>query len=177
MTMGTETIAMDEKPKKKAPGNGRGTGRKPGSKNILTGQNKRDIREFFQTLTIDSMRWRTNVKKQLESGDDGTQLRYWSDLALKYGFGLPGKMEVTGEKRQSLYFVTTTGLPPFHPLMDNMKEQTDRMIQQAKDEARLQLEAPKDPVVIDVTKGDSDEVPETLEVVNPLPPEDPSAYR
>jgi hypothetical protein len=168
--MDTE-IAMDENKPKKAPGNGRGTGRKPGSKNILTGQNKRDIREFFQTLTIDSMHWRRNVKKQLESGDDGTQLRYWSDLALKYGFGVPGKMPVEGEKRKSLYFVTTTGLYPWSPEMDNMAEQTSRMIQQGKAEDELRALEAKKPETIEAAADKDSEVPEDLEVVQE-PPQD-----
>jgi hypothetical protein len=147
-----------------------GLGRKPGSKNILSGQNKRDIKEFFQTLTIDSMRWRTNVKKQLESADDGTQLRHWSDLALRYGFGVPAKMQVEGAKQKSLYFVTTTGLYPWQ--MDNMKEQTDRMIQQGKAEDELRALEAKKPETIEADKADRDsEVPEDLEVVQE-PPQD-----
>lgn len=90
------------------------------------------------------------------------------------GYGQPKHVMESGDvQRQSLVFL---GIKPWEN--DNMKEQTDRMIQQKADEERVRaLEAAKPSVVIDVTKGDSDEVPETLEVVNPLPPEDPSAYR
>jgi len=56
-----------------------------------------------------------------------------------------------------------------------MRHITDRMIQQGKDEERLKLEAPKPAeVIIDATKGDTDA--ESLEIVQPPPADDPSAF-
>jgi hypothetical protein len=57
-------IMADEK-KKPAKGTV-GGGRKHGQKNLSVGETKREIKTFFQSLTIDSMRWRKNVKMHLE---------------------------------------------------------------------------------------------------------------
>jgi len=81
-------------------------------------------------------------------------------------------MQVDGEKRKSLVFVTTSGLYPWDERMDNMKSQTDAMLAQGKAEERLQLEAAKKPEAVDADKTDRDsEVPESLELVEP-PPQD-----
>jgi hypothetical protein len=137
--MGTETI-VDEK--KKIPGSGRGTGRKLGCKNVLAPAAKQSMAQFFESLTADNYRWRTRVKRILD-GERGTteqEFHKWSLLALDRYRGTSAKHQPEGEKRQSLYFVTTTGLYSWQ--MDNMKEQTDRMIQQGKDEARSIVDQP-----------------------------------
>jgi hypothetical protein len=171
MTMGTETI-VDEK--KKTPGTGRGTGRRPGSKNKISTEVKQNVAEFFKTCTIESLRWRTNMRRKLEMAADSAEFIQLSRLALSYSPGLPVKMQVDGEKRKSLVFVTTSGLYPWDERMDNMKSQTDAMLAQGKAEERLQLEAAKKPVAVDADKTDRDsEVPEALELVEPPPgPED-----
>ncbi len=56
-----------DKEKAKPPKGTVGGGRAPGQKNLSVGETKREIKAFFQELTIDSMRWRKNVKMHLET--------------------------------------------------------------------------------------------------------------
>jgi len=104
----TETVMNEQK---KIPGTGRGTGRKPGSKNILTAETKRDIASFFKSLTTENVKWRQNVARQLTSGHNIQEFRFWSRIALEYGFGTPLKMQPAGTDRRSLNFITANGLP------------------------------------------------------------------
>jgi len=61
---------------------------------------------------------------------DSAEFIQLSRLALSYSPGLSVKMQVDGEKRKSLVFVTTSGLYPWDERMDNMKSQTDAMLAQ-----------------------------------------------
>ena len=147
---------------KKIPGTGRGTGRKLGSKNLVTGQAKRDVQEFFKTLTVDSLRWRQNVKRHLEMAHDAHEFRFWSRIALEYGFGTPAKMTPAVAERQGLFFVSSRGIPWRHdPLAQKEREMLEA---QARDDARdaeqRSLEAARPPA-----EGPDDEGGETLELV------------
>ncbi len=64
-------------------------GRAPGQKNLSVGETKKEIKAFFQELTIDSMRWRKNVKMHLEMAPDPREFRFWSTIALSYRFRSP----------------------------------------------------------------------------------------
>ena len=160
-----------EPTKKGPPGSGRGTGRKPGSKNKITAEVKQSVAEFFKACTIENLRWRTNIKRKLELAADSGEFIQLSRLALSYSPGLPAKMVPEGQKRESLVFVTTTGLLPWDERMDNMKPQTDAMLEGKKQEERLALEAAKKPEPVTAEKADNDsEAPvETLELVEPAP--------
>jgi len=71
---------MDEKVNKKPKGTV-GGGRKLGQKNLLSGEIKKDIRAFFQSLSIENMRWRTNVRRQLEVCSSASEYRFWTRTA------------------------------------------------------------------------------------------------
>jgi hypothetical protein len=170
-TVTTTEITMDEK--KKTPGTGRGAGRARGSKNVLTAEVKADIASFFKNLTIESMAWRRNVARHLEGAHDAKEFRFWSTIGLQYAFGTPTKMVPEGTKRESLIFLTTTGLAPWDERADSMKDITDRMLsEKAAEEKVLALEAKKPAGETAAADKDS-EAPETLELVEPAPsPED-----
>jgi hypothetical protein len=100
----------------------------------VTGQAKRDVQEFFKTLTVDSLRWRQNVKRHLEMAHDAHEFRFWSRIALEYGFGLPGKMQPAVAERQGLFFVSSRGIPWHHdPLA---QKEAEMLAAQALDDAR-----------------------------------------
>jgi hypothetical protein len=142
------------------------------------GETKREIKAFFQELTIDSMRWRQNVKRYLETAHDAREFRFWSTIALSYGFGTPTKLQSEGGAQKSLIFAMTHGFQPWDERVDPLRERAAAMIQaKAERERLLALEEAKveAPVVIDVTKGDSEEPAETLESVVP-PPEPPETF-
>src|SRR6266446_1973549 len=107
-----EIEIMDDKVNKKPKGTV-GGGRAPGQKNLSVGETKREIKAFFQELTIDSMRWRQNVKRHLETAYDAREFRFWSTIALSYRFGVPGKMADEGVQREQLIFATTHGYVPW----------------------------------------------------------------
>ena len=164
---------MDEKkanPKKGTVGGGRA----PGQKNLTVGETKREIKAFFQELTIDSMRWRQNVKRYLETAHDAREFRFWSTIALSYGFGTPTKMQSEGGAQKSLTFAMTHGYLPWAPEVDPMREQTTRMIK-AKEEREqlLALEEGKK-TVIEAKAAPDEPEGETLESVSP--PEPPDAF-
>jgi len=167
--MDTETITMDENKPKKIPGTGRGTGRAHGSKNLAVGEVKREIRAFFQELTIDSMRWRKNVRTHLEMAPDAREFRFWSTIALSYRFGVPGKMAPEGVERAPMIFATTHGYQSWDPRAPGaaeMNARSRRMIEAKAEEIKLQaIEAKGE--VIEVEKTADSEGPETLESVNP----------
>jgi len=83
---------MDTPTKKGPPGTGRGTGRKPGSKNKIATEVKQNIAQFFQSCTSENVRWRQNVKRKLETAAASQEFINLSRLALSYAHGLPGKM-------------------------------------------------------------------------------------
>lgn len=125
------------------------------------------------------MRWRQNVKHQLESGHSVAELRYWSEIALKYGFGLPGKMQTETTRRVSLVFATTDGKLPWEA-RTRMDDKTDAMIAAKEQEEKLLALEAKKPVVIDAKANTGDtsaEELESLETVVPPPADDPSAFR
>jgi hypothetical protein len=185
-----EIEIMDEKKAKPRKGTV-GGGRAIGQKNLVAPATKRSVSEIFRGMMgLDDEA--VEATGQINREGYGFRLR-WKEildgrrtpdpaytqvvrLSLAYGVGTPGKMEVESAKRKSLVFVSTTGLLPWDPRMDNMKEQTDRMLAQGKAEDELRaLETAKPAEVIDVTKGDTDV--ELLEVVTPPPADDPSAFR
>jgi hypothetical protein len=87
------------------------------------------------------------------------------------GFGRPIPMEPEKSTRQSLIFL---GISPWAPEMDNMAEQTSRMLAQSEADEKLRLEAKKPPVVIDAATKEGEG--ELLELVVP-PPELPELFR
>jgi hypothetical protein len=163
-------------------------GRKPGSLNRNTMIGKSVSETFRNWLGFDDeavartgvisqegYRARTRLKEMIDG--DRTPDPAWTNLlkvVMSYGYGVPGKMADSTQKRQSLVFVTTSGLYPWDERMDNLKPVTDRMIAEKEAEARLQLEAGKKPETIEAAADKADsEVPESLEVVDPPPsPED-----
>jgi hypothetical protein len=167
--MDTETITMDENKPKKIPGTGRGTGRAHGSKNLSVGETKREIKAFFQELTIDSMRWRQNVRRHLETAYDAREFRFWSTIALSYRFGVPGKMAEEVGQRPTVIFASTSSYLPFDsraPGAAEMNARSAAMNAAKEQELRMQaLEAKGE--VIEVEKTADTEVPETLESVDP----------
>ena len=153
------------KPKKGTVGGGRA----PGQKNLSVGETKREIKAFFQELTIDSMRWRKNVKMHLEQAPDPREFRFWSTIALSYRFGVPGKMAPEGVQREQLIFATTHGYVPWDsraPAAAEINARSARLITAKSEELKLQaIEAKSE--VIEVEKTADTEVPETLESVDP----------
>jgi len=159
---------VDEKKAKPRKGTV-GGGRAIGQKNILSGQVKQDIAQFFKNCTSESLRWRQNVRRVLTLAPDAVEFRYWSRIALEYGFGTPSKFTPEGERRESLVFVTTNGLYPWDDRADSMKSITDRTLSEKAAEEKLNaIEAKAEPVGADKTDRDFG-VPETLEVVDPPP--------
>lgn len=139
------------------------------SEEHLSGQVKQDIAQFFKNCTSESLRWRQNVRRVLTLAPDAVEFRYWSRIALEYGFGTPSKFTPEGERRESLVFVTTNGLYPWDDRADSMKSITDRMLSEKAAEEKLNaIEAKAEPVGADKTDRDFG-VPETLEVVDPPP--------
>src|SRR5258705_1070146 len=121
--METITTMDKDNANKKIPGSGRGTGRRLGSKNLVKAEVKRDIAEFFKGLTIESMAWRKNVRRHLEQAHDAVEFRYWSRIAIEYGFGTPIKMQPATTERRSLSFIKSRGLPWQHdPLAAKERE-------------------------------------------------------
>jgi hypothetical protein len=169
-----ETI-MDDKVNKKPAKGTVGGGRKHGQKNLSIGETKREIKSFFQELTIDSMHWRKNVKMHLENAPDPREFRFWSTIALSYRFGVPGKMAAEGVERAPMVFATVHGYQSWDPRAPGaaeMNARSQRMIEAKAEEIKLQAETREaEAVVIDVPKADPDA--EVLESVNP---EDPGAH-
>jgi hypothetical protein len=163
------------KPRRKPPNAGKG--RKKGSKNLATlvGKTVQDtFRNFLglddeavvRTGMIDGKGYSARERlAEMYRGERTPDPAYTNLLkvGLSYAYGTPGKMQVEGEKRKSLVFVTTTGLYPWDDRMDNMKPITDRMLEQKAQEERLQLEA-KPPAA-----GPDPDEPEGLEVVQEPP--------
>jgi len=123
-------------------------------------------------------RARTRLREMIDG--ERTPGPAWTNLlkvVMSYAFGTPGKMQADGTKRESLVFVTTSGLLPWDERMDNMKSQTDAMLAGKDQEEGLALEAAKKPETIEAKDNDTD-VTDVLEVVTPLPsPEDFGAGR
>jgi hypothetical protein len=155
----------------KTPGSGRVKGKPP-----QVTENMRAV--LREVLGLENIVIRKRLQRWFETGDAGG-LDHGAGLGsatfrhiLLMGHGqVKHTMESGDAKRQSLYFVTTSGLYPWQ--MDNMKEQTDAMLAQGKAEERLQLEAAKKPAEPIEAAADKDsEVPETLELVEPQPSPD-----
>jgi hypothetical protein len=180
--MDTETITTDENKPKKVPGTGRGTGRKLGSKNVLAPEAKQSMSQFFESLTAENYRWRLRVKRILDGGGTLQDFHKWSLIALDRTLGTPAKHQVAGEQRDQLLFITTHGYVPWDaraPAAAALNARSVRLIEGKAEEIKLQAEtreaeAAEKPVVIDATKGDSEEPVETLESVNL--PENPDAF-
>jgi hypothetical protein len=167
-----ETI-MDEKKAKPKKGTV-GGGRAPGQKNLTVGETKREIKAFFQELTIDSMRWRQDVKRYLETAHDAREFRFWSTIALSYGFGTPTKMQSEGGAQRSLIFAMTHGFQPWAPEVDPLRERAAAMIAaKAEREQLLALEGGNETVIEAKAAPEDDAAAETLESVNP---DDPRAF-
>jgi hypothetical protein len=164
-----ETIMDNEKPKPK-----KGTvggGRAPGQKNLSVGETKREIKAFFQELTIDSMRWRKNVKMHLEQAPDPREFRFWSTIALSYRFGVPGKMAEEGVQREQLIFATTHGYLPWDqraPEAARLNARSAEMVAAKTAELAVQAETreAEKAVVIEAKVGNETDL-EPLESVNP----------
>jgi hypothetical protein len=158
-----------DKEKAKPPKGTVGGGRKHGQKNLSVGETKREIKSFFQELTIDSMRWRQNVRRHLETAYDAREFRFWSTIALSYRFGVPGKMAEEGVQREPMVFATTHGYQSWDPRAPGaaeMNARSQRMIEAKSEELKVAaLEAKGE--VIEVEKTADAEVPETLESVDP----------
>ncbi len=165
-----ETTIMD-KEKAKPPKGTVGGGRKHGQKNLSVGETKREIKSFFQELTIDSMRWRQNVRRHLETAYDAREFRFWSTIALSYRFGVPGKMAEEGVQREPMVFATTHGYLNFDsraPGAAEMNARSERMILAKSAEIALQAEAREaEKAVVIEAKVDHETDLEPLESVNP----------
>jgi hypothetical protein len=163
-------------------------GRKPGSLNKSTLIGK-SVQETFRNwlgfddesvartgiISQEGYRARTRLKEMIDG--DRTPDPAWTNLlkvVMSYGYGVPGKMADSTKKRESLVFVSTSGLLPWDERMDNMKPMTDRMIAQKAEEEKLQLEAAKKPAEpIEAAADNDSEAPvEALELVEPPPSPD-----
>ena len=162
-----------DKVNKKIPGTGRGTGRRLGSKNVLAGEVKKDIATFFKGLTVESLKWRTNVAHHLLDAPSQPEFRFSSKIALEYGFGTPAKMEPEGkQQRDPRVFVTLNGLLPWDERANPMKAKKDAMIKAKEDDERLlALEAKKPAVGATIDTKDSEVAEELVSVNLPEAPE------
>jgi hypothetical protein len=117
-------------------------GRAPGQKNLSIGETKREIKAFFQELTIDSMHWRKNVKMHIEQAPDPREFRFWSTIALSYRFGVPGKMAAEGVDKNPLIFATLNGYLPYDDRVDPGAARSRQLNAAKAEELKLQaLEA------------------------------------
>jgi len=104
---------------KKAPGTGRGSGRKPGSKNKLTIEVKQSMAQFFEHLTAENLAWRQRLDRIFSSKttthDDRTDqsFRAWSGIALDRTLGTPAKAVVEKPQRDPVLFVSAFGHKPW----------------------------------------------------------------
>lgn len=149
---------------KKAPGTGRGSGRKPGSKNLMKAEVKESIGQFFENLTVRNMRWRLDVAKQmqLKTATDPREFRFWSELGLHYFHGTPAKAQPETAERLSLVFIGRNGRPGEY---DPMAAQEREFI--LAQEAREKLElAEKNAVDAELVPAEKDPEPQ-MEVVVP----------
>jgi hypothetical protein len=174
--------AQDKKPRRGVKGGTPGPGRPKGSKDSISREVKQNIAEFFTHLTSGNLRWRQCVDRILSGVATKSDLRHarefraWSGIALDRSLGTPAKATIKEVQKPPVIFV---GVKPWEN--DPCGEKSAQMIRDK--EAQLQLEAAdrKAAEVIEVApaKGDTavDDLADTLEVVRPLPPEDPSAYR
>jgi hypothetical protein len=123
---------------------------------------------------------RQRLAETLSGTRPATPMEYLAYLKFVWdrGIGLPTKMRDDAVQKASVLFVSQSGYVPFdaraHPEID---ERSRRMNAANDEEIRLRaLEKAKPPEVLEAESKAADES-ETLEVVKPLPPEDPSAYR
>jgi hypothetical protein len=145
-----------------------GPGRPKGSKDKIAPAVKRDIAEFFKNLTIESLRWRENVKRQMETANDPAEFRFWTRIALEYGFGTPMKMQPDpqGAFARRMAFITPLGLPwEQDPLV---KEESKLLaLQAANEEREIELDKKREAQAGLVAKQAAQEDEETLELVRP----------
>lgn len=156
-------------------------GRRPGSlnRNTLVGKNVSEIFKYMMGIDDAAVertgqinregygfrrRWQEILDGQRSPDPAYTQV---VKLSLAYAVGNPGKLQEAGKQRESLVFVTTSGLLPWDERMDNMKSQTDKMLAESAAEDKLKALEAKKPETIE-TATDS-EVPESLELVQEPP--------
>jgi hypothetical protein len=158
----------------KTPGSGRVKGRPP--------QVPENIRAVCrEVLGLDNLAIRKRVRRWLEAGDGLGSPTFRHILTM--GYGQPKHAMVSGDQqRDQLLFITTHGYVPWDaraPAAAALNARSVRLIEGKAEEIKLQAEtreaeAAEKPVVIDATKGDSEEPVETLESVNL--PENPDAF-
>lgn len=149
------------KPKRGQPGSG--LGRTKGSKNILSGDLKKDIREFFTNHTIGSMKWRENVVMHLEKAPNAQEFYKWSVLAYGYMVGRPGLMTPEAALRSGFAFVSSDGYLPWDARATGaaaLNARSQAMIEAKEADLKLQAEAKANEVIEGKDDG------ETLESVN-----------
>jgi len=192
--MDTETITMDDKPKK-IPGTGRGTGRARGSKNRLPSMGK-NFREVLRNLigiddeSVERLKridakavsareriWQTvNGLRPASTAEFLAVMKFCAD----YGIGRPVPMKDDVTQKPSLIFTSIHGYVPWSPLAPAnrvMDARSAKMNAENDEEIRLRaLEKAKPPEVIEAEAKAADDG-ETLERVVPPPAEDPSAFR
>jgi hypothetical protein len=170
---------QDKKPRRGVKGGTPGPGRPKGSKDSISREVKQNMAEFFSNLTAGNLRWRQCVDRILSGvatkGDlsYAREFRAWSGIALDRSLGTPAKAVIKEAQRPPVIFVSPPPWDPEKPINKEMNARSERM--NAENDAKLALEATdRKAEVIEVTPKDEGEA---LEVVRPLPPEDPSAYR
>jgi hypothetical protein len=98
---------VDEKKAKPRKGTV-GGGRAIGQKNILSGQVKQDIAQFFKNCTSESLRWRQNVRRVLtlapDAGvpvlvEDRPRVWLWDSLQVHSGGRAEGEFGVRDHQR------------------------------------------------------------------------------
>jgi hypothetical protein len=190
--METNDAANDANTPKKKRGRPKGLPKTGGN---IKGQPRipKSLREVLrEVLGLENLVIRKRLQRWFETGDAGG-LDHGAGLGsatfrqiLLMGNGQVKHSMESGDKQQKpVLFVTTHGFQPWDPQSPVNKELDARSAKMNEAlEAQLSLESGKTTpgeVIADpkATTGDTsaDDLAETLEVVRPLPPGDPSAYR
>ena len=104
------------------------------TKNLITGQTKKDVAAFFQDCTTENVRWRQTIKRKLEMAADSNEFIRLTQIALSYAIGKPIPMQPVVADRQGLFFITSKGIPWLNdPLA---AKEAEMLAAQARDDAR-----------------------------------------